>query len=177
MMSMPNSPKSVRICDSTNNDSQTTNDAVVGRGIDLLAEASALEFEQKFATADSSAVDETVEEPPLTPTSEIADGGNQQLFVENGQLYCEDNCPDSSIEDLNENDRALQLLIEATSMFRSVLRGAVLTARPDALRDISELTGVPATIIYYAYRHGVLRAHKMYLKKEFKPEDINEEEV
>jgi len=116
--------------------------------------------------ADSEAMEDTIYDTTCTPPDEMVDGGYQQL-IEQEQLE-EHLCSECYNSLSSEEDKALQLLIEATSMFRSCLRGAVLSVRTEALKEVSELTGVPSTIIYHAYRHGVLKAHNMYIKEDYK---------
>lgn len=77
---------------------------------------------------------------------------------------------DEDIETLTDNDRALQILIEAVSLFEDLNRGKLLEVRAENLKSSAELTGVQPAIILYAHKHGPLRAHSLFLKKQFRPE-------
>jgi hypothetical protein len=70
--------------------------------------------------------------------------------------------------ELSDDDRALQLLIEATSLYEDLMRGVMLAARADHIEKVAELTGVQPTILLYAFKHGTLRAHRHFLKKEYR---------
>lgn len=104
--------------------------------------------------------------------SELDDviNGNDRISLENGTLSDDyvGTGQVSDVMDLSDNDRALQLLIEATSMFKNALRAEALSIQLSAMKEVEELTGIPSTIVYYAYRHGVLQAHNMYIKEEIR---------
>jgi len=67
----------------------------------------------------------------------------------------------------SDNDRAMSVLSEAVSLFEDLQRGCSLSLRHTHLEEVSKVSGVSPAIILYGYRHGPLRAHRLFLKKEF----------
>jgi len=75
--------------------------------------------------------------------------------------------PDIAYEDtMTEDDRTLQLLIEAVQLFEDLNKGKVLAARAEHIEKVAELTGVQPVILTYAFKFGTLKAHKLFTKKE-----------
>ena len=66
-----------------------------------------------------------------------------------------------------DNDRAFQILIESLSFYEDLNKGSMLAAAAENLKSAAELTGVQPTIILYAQKFGTLRAHNLFLKKQF----------
>lgn len=68
----------------------------------------------------------------------------------------------------NEVDRAVSVLGVAVNLFEDLQRGSSLSHRHTHLEEVSKLTGVSAPIILYAYKHGTLEAHDLFVKEEIK---------
>lgn len=76
-------------------------------------------------------------------------------------------CDCDVLEYMSEDDRALRLLMEAHGLYEEMNVAAMNSAKAANVEKVAELTGVQPAILLYASRHGVMRAHKMFLKKEF----------
>jgi hypothetical protein len=70
--------------------------------------------------------------------------------------------------DVCDQDRALSVLTTAVNLFEDLQRGCSLGNRVAHLEEISKLTGVSPPIILYAYKHGILQAHDLFVKEEIK---------
>lgn len=80
--------------------------------------------------------------------------------------------PDGGIEEtMSEDNRTLQLLIEAVQLFEDLNKGKVLAARAEHIEKVAELTGVQPVILTYAFKFGTLKAHRLFTKKETRTDD------
>lgn len=66
-----------------------------------------------------------------------------------------------------DTDRAFQILTEAVTLYENLQNGVMMAAAAENLKSAAELTGIQPCIIQYARRFGTLRAHNVFLKKQF----------
>lgn len=111
----------------------------------------------------SPAFDGTCETCKAVETYLSSDASN--AFDNGGACDC---AGEEEETELSENDRALQLLVESVHLFNEMNQGVLLSNRAEHLEKVAELTGVQPSILLFAYHHGVLRAHRLFIKKEFK---------
>lgn len=80
---------------------------------------------------------------------------------------CEDTGQiDDNDEPLTDDEKAFQILSEAVHLYKESLKGLMLSNRPEVLKEVAATTGVSATILLYASKFGILKAHMMFRREE-----------
>lgn len=67
---------------------------------------------------------------------------------------------------MSEEQRAVAILAQCASLYKSKLRSEILAKRIELLKDISELYHIPPALIYHAATYGPRHAHSNYKNPE-----------
>lgn len=75
-----------------------------------------------------------------------------------------DNQENDDKDKIKETKRALCILKEAVELLDSINKGVVLSQLATSLKTTAEITGVQPSIVMYAQKHGIFKAHNMFFK-------------
>lgn len=64
-----------------------------------------------------------------------------------------------------EEERGMQILIEAVWLYKSLMTGVLLNRRMEVLKDVSDSTGITIPVILYALKFGTARTHELFAKR------------
>lgn len=100
-------------------------------------------------------------ESPLVSTCDICDAViDANGVIDGGFPVAEDPGP------ISETEKCLEVLGDAVKLYEEANQAAMASAKAENLKTTAELTGVQPSIILYASRLGVLRAHNCFLNKK-----------
>lgn len=90
-------------------------------------------------------------------------------FTEQFMEQIDDEFDNPNVEPYEDDERAIALLRQCVKVYRSVILGKMLTARREALKDVSELYGVPVALVNHAVENGPCNAHNRFRAPPVKP--------
>lgn len=80
---------------------------------------------------------------------------------------------DSEVDSpFDEDERAVAILTNCVKLYKSTILGAVLSVKQETLKEVSELFGVPATLVYHAVELGPRNAHTSYKAGEMPQQPV-----
>ena len=71
----------------------------------------------------------------------------------------------ANVPALTEDDRAVSILRQCVKTYRANILGNMLSIQLDAIKEVSEVYGVPPALIQHAVDHGPANAHFSYKPK------------
>lgn len=82
------------------------------------------------------------------------------LDVEDILIDCDDEA--NSVVPQTDDERAISILRQCRSMYRDSVKGIILSAKHECVKDISELYGVPPVLVFHAIERGAVHAHNSF---------------